>query len=123
LQRIESFTGILLVTSNAAERIDKAFARRMDVIIQFRAPDESSRYEILRSHLQHACVSSEWLQEIAYRCTLSGGQLRNVAAHARLLAFQQDVALNDAHVYAALAREYRKTGALCPLRRPAEAVN
>ena len=40
LQRIELFAGILLVTTNAADRIDKAFARRMDVIILFRAPDE-----------------------------------------------------------------------------------
>jgi len=30
LQRLESFEGILIVTTNAAERIDNAFQRRMD---------------------------------------------------------------------------------------------
>lgn len=118
LQRIDGFSGILLVTSNAADRIDKAFARRMDVVIHFRAPDEWSRREILRMHLQSAAVSAAWLDEIACRCMLSGGQLRNVASHAALLSLQSGTELGDDHVYAALLREYRKTGALCPLRRP-----
>lgn len=118
LQRIESFSGILVVTTNAADRIDKAFSRRMDVVIHFRPPDEWSRYEILKAHLGSQSVSDEWLQEIAYRCALSGGQLRNVATHAALLALQAESDVTDAHLYAALAREYRKTGGACPLRRP-----
>ncbi len=35
LQRLESFEGILVVTTNAAARIDTAFARRMDVVVDF----------------------------------------------------------------------------------------
>ena len=118
LQRIEGFTGILLVTSNAAERIDKAFARRMDVVIHFRAPDEWTRHEILRLHLPDAEVSSALMQDIACRCMLSGGQLRNVASHASLLALQRGGPINDFDLHASLAREYRKTGGRCPLPRP-----
>jgi hypothetical protein len=47
---------------------------------------------------------------------LSGGQWRNVVAHARLLALQADSLIGAEHLYAALVREYRKTGAQCPLR-------
>lgn len=118
LQRIEGFTGILLVTSNAADRIDKAFARRMDVVIHFRPPDEWTRHEILRLHLPDADVSSGLMQDIACRCMLSGGQLRNVASHASLLALQRGGPINDFDLHAALAREYRKTGGRCPLPRP-----
>ncbi|HEU4882813.1 MAG TPA: ATP-binding protein [Longimicrobium sp.] len=122
LQRIESFDGILLVTSNAADRIDKAFRRRMDVVIHFRAPDEWRRYEILRLHLGDAPeVDDQWLQDAACRCALAGGQWRNVVAHARLLALQESRPIGAGHLHAALLREYRKTGAQCPLR-PARAV-
>jgi len=116
LQRIESFRGVLLVTTNAAERIDKAFARRMDVVVPFRAPDEARRYEILERHLGDHAASDDLLQEIACRCALSGGQLRNVAVHARLLALSGERPLDDAALRAALLREYRKTEAQCPLK-------
>jgi len=122
LQRIESFNGILLVTTNAADRIDKAFARRMDVVIPFRAPDELRRYEILRLHLGRHAVDEGWLQELACRCALTGGQLRNVVTHAQLLALQAGSALGTYHLHAALLREYRKTGAHCPMKRPAAAA-
>src|SRR5690606_27695773 len=42
LQRIESFEGIAVLTSNSRARFDSAFARRLDAIIEFPlpAPDE-----------------------------------------------------------------------------------
>jgi SpoVK/Ycf46/Vps4 family AAA+-type ATPase len=122
LQRIEAFSGILVVTSNAADRIDKAFARRMDVVIAFRLPDEIRRYEILRLHLAGEAVDQGLLQEIAYRCVLTGGQLRNVARHAQLLALDAGRPLSGEHVRAALHREYRKTGGHCPLKPPLSGV-
>ncbi len=119
LQRIESFEGILLVTSNAADRIDRAFARRMDAVVHFRAPDALRRYELLCLHLGDAAmpgIDDAWLQEAAARCALSGGQWRNVVLHARLLALRAGRAVDAEHLQAALQREYRKSGAGCPLR-------
>ncbi|MGO1003096.1 ATP-binding protein [Lysobacter sp. CA196] len=116
LQRIESFEGILLVTSNAADRIDRAFARRMDVVVNFRAPDAWRRYEILRLHLAGDGCDESWLQDAASRCALSGGQWRNVVMHARLLALQSGNSIAAVHLQAALTREYRKIGANCPMR-------
>jgi SpoVK/Ycf46/Vps4 family AAA+-type ATPase len=119
LQRIESFAGILLVTTNAAERIDRAFARRMDVVIPFRAPDEWQRYRILTMHLNAPGLDGDGLvQEIAARCAITGGQIRNIVGHARLLAMQAGVPIAPAHLYASLVREYRKSGAHCPVARP-----
>jgi hypothetical protein len=116
LQRIETYEGILLVTSNASDRIDEAFARRMDVVVQFRLPDEASRYEIFDRHLGDHQAADALIQEIACRCALSGGQLRNIALHARLLALDAGVPLGDDQVRAALVREYRKIDAHCPLK-------
>ena len=47
LQRLESFDGILLITTNAGERIDDAFRRRMDVVIEFTPPDETAALDDL----------------------------------------------------------------------------
>jgi SpoVK/Ycf46/Vps4 family AAA+-type ATPase len=116
LQRIETFDGILVVTTNAAERIDKAFSRRMEVVVQFRPPDEVRRYEILYHQLADHDASDRLLQEIACRCPLTGGQLRNIAQHARLLALDDDAPIGDEQLRAALLREYRKIDAHCPLK-------
>ena len=124
LQRIESFRGIIVVTSNDGERIDQAFARRMDAAIAFGAPDELRRAEILTRQLGPASLASaELIEEIACRCALNGGQLRNVAVHAQLLALESDRPIGDAALRRAIEREYRKLGASCPLRRPLAAVS
>lgn len=122
LQRIECFSGILIVTTNAADRIDQAFQRRMDVIVPFRAPDELRRYEILEHHLGDHRASDELVQEIAVRCALSGGQLRNVALHARLLALDGGCAIDDEALRRAVFREYRKLDSHCPLKPLLSAV-
>ena len=116
LQRLESFEGIVVVTTNAAERIDRAFARRMDVVVNFRPPDALRRLEILKLHLRERSLDQAWLEEAASRCALTGGQWRNIVTHARLLALQDARPLDEGHLGAALAREYRKSGGSCPLR-------
>jgi SpoVK/Ycf46/Vps4 family AAA+-type ATPase len=123
LQRVEAYDGILIVTSNAADRIDDSFARRLDVVVHFRSPDEWRRYDILRLHLNgDDRVDDTWLQEAAVRCALSGGQWRNVVSHARLLALSAAQPLDTSHLHAALVREYRKAGAQCPLRSAAPSI-
>jgi SpoVK/Ycf46/Vps4 family AAA+-type ATPase len=51
LQRLESYQGIVLITTNAAENIDSAFQRRMDVVLNFTAPQAEERWHIWRLHL------------------------------------------------------------------------
>lgn len=123
LQRFESFSGILIVTTNAADRIDPAFQRRMDSVITFNLPDEIARYQILQHMLGQHRVDDDLLQEIAVRCALSGGQLRNVALHARLLAISGDGIVTDRELRSAIEREYRKVDGFCPLRPLLSAVN
>lgn len=122
LQRIEQFSGVILITSNDADRIDGAFTRRMDAVIDFAAPDELRRQDILKRMLGETEVSAGLLRDIACRCALTGGQLRNVALHARLLALDADTPIGDAQLRTAIEREYRKVGAPCPLRRSLAAV-
>ena len=117
LQRLESFEGILIVTTNAGDRIDSAFERRMDVVVEFHQPQAAERWEMWQLHLPspHA-VDPEFLNELSTRCTLSGGQIRNAALHASLLALDAGRIVDTLFIETAVRREYRKAGAVCPLR-------
>jgi SpoVK/Ycf46/Vps4 family AAA+-type ATPase len=118
LQRLESFEGILLITTNAADRIDPAFERRMDVTVAFRAPDAFERRTIWDLHLPPGHeVPPALLDELAERCVLSGGQIRNAVMHASLTALDGGGRLRAGPLEDAVRREYRKSGASCPLRR------
>jgi len=121
LQAVERFHGILLVTTNSAERIDGAFLRRIDVTIDFPAPDAAVRERILAIHLpgDHA-VPPEALSHFAARCAFAGGQWRNVVLHAALLALDAGGRIDAAALEAAIRREYRKSGQVCPLRAGGE---
>jgi hypothetical protein len=117
LQRLETFEGILIVTTNAGDRIDSAFQRRMDVVIEFHPPDLEERWMIWQLHLpvSHA-VDEALLREIAGRCTLTGGQIRNAVLHASLLALDDGETMTSQHLNDGVQREYRKMGGICPLR-------
>ena len=116
LQRLEDYEGILVVTTNAPERIDDAFRRRLDAVIEFRAPEARERWAIWRAHLPaHHTVSADALELIAARCPLSGGQIRNAALHAVLVALEGGEPIGETHVTTAVRREYDHTGGVCPL--------
>ncbi len=117
LQRLESFQGILIVTTNTRNRIDVAFERRMDVTVEFFPPDAEERWHMWQIHLSspHA-VEEPFLAEVASRCGLTGGQIRNAALHASLLSLDNGGVITTAYLEAAVRREYRKQGGTCPLR-------
>ena len=117
LQRLESFEGILVVTTNAGDRIDPAFRRRLDVVVEFRAPEAAERAAIWHLHLPETNeLDPAYVDEVAARCRLSGGQIRNAALHASLLALDEQAPLDVSHLERAVRREYRKSGEVCPLR-------
>lgn len=115
LQRLERYRGIILVTTNYGDNVDKAFQRRMDVVAAFLRPDADQRQAILGMHLpeDHA-VSPRLLREAALRCDLTGGQWRNVALRAALSAMGSSSAVADAHLLHALSVEHEKAGAVLP---------
>lgn len=118
LQRLESFDGILIITTNAGDRIDGAFLRRMDVVIDFRPPDPGERWNLWTMFLPSThTVDPELLAEIASRCAMTGGQIRNAVLHASLLALSNGGVVISEYLESAVRREFRKSGIVCPLRR------
>jgi hypothetical protein len=113
LQRLEHYTGIVVVTTNAAQSIDPAFRRRMDSVVKFHLPDASQRWHLWRVHLpiNHA-VEEGALEEIALRYELTGGQIRNVCVNAALGALSAgETSVRVSHLRTSIQAEHRKAGA------------
>ncbi len=121
LQRIESFEGIVLLTSNSRARFDSAFTRRLDAILEFPAPGPEERRALWLAHLGEAHgLDAAALNRLAAACDLAGGHIRNVVLAAAALARQRGTALDEQALLRAIGAEYRKLGKPVPgeLGRP-----
>jgi SpoVK/Ycf46/Vps4 family AAA+-type ATPase len=114
LTRIENHPGIVVLTSNNRERIDEAFNRRLDLIIEFPPPGFEERRRLWESHLGDRGPGDAVYRFLASGCDFSGGQLRNVVLTAVSLAGSGPV--SGAHLLAGLAAEYRKIGRDLPAK-------
>jgi hypothetical protein len=117
LQRIESFEGIALLTSNTRARFDSAFTRRLDAIIEFPVPTAEERRSLWLAHLgdQHGIDATE-LNRLASSCDLAGGHIRNAVLAAAAQTRQSGGPIRCEDVRQAIAAEYRKLGKPPPQR-------
>ncbi|MBZ5521902.1 MAG: ATP-binding protein [Acidobacteriia bacterium] len=117
LQRLETYTGIVIITTNAGQHIDSAFRRRIDVVVKFHLPAAQERWRLWQLHLaSESSVDADALERIALSFALTGGQIRNAAIHARLLALAAGRhRLTPDDLQEAINVEYRKAGAAFPV--------
>ena len=111
LTRLEAHDGVVILTSNSKSRIDGAFWRRLDFVIDFPAPRYEERLALWRSHLGARAPPAEVLERLASYCDLYGGGIRNAVLAAATLA-PAGAVIGMATLGPALQREYAK------LRRP-----
>lgn len=111
LQRIETYTGVVLLTSNSKARFDAAFTRRLDMIIDFPLPTPKERRAIWLNHLGsfHTLTKGN-INQLAMQCELSGGHIRNVVLTAAVIAKSRKESIFFETVIQALADEYQKLG-------------
>ncbi|MEO8707271.1 MAG: ATP-binding protein, partial [Kofleriaceae bacterium] len=88
LQRLDSFEGIAILTTNIGTSIDQAFKRRMSFRLSFPFPDEETRAELWRAHLppELPIAGVLTLDALARKYQLSGGYIRNACLRAAFLA-------------------------------------
>ncbi|MER6301836.1 ATP-binding protein [Kitasatospora sp. NPDC001539] len=114
LQRMESFEGIAVLTSNLRANLDEAFTRRLDVIAEFPLPDEAQRRLLWDRCLGPRLPRGDDLDLdfCARRFELAGGSIRACAVSAAYLAAGTGAPLGMAQLVAAVVGEYRKLGRL-----------
>ena len=113
LQRLESFDGIALLTTNLRANIDDAFTRRLDLVVDFPFPDADQRLALWRHGLAHVpCADDTDPGPCAWDFELAGGSIRSAVVTAAYAAAGRGEAVTDADLLTGAQREYRKAGRL-----------
>jgi ATPase family associated with various cellular activities (AAA) len=114
LQRLDTFEGIAILTTNFGNSIDSAFKRRLTYRVTFPFPDEEMREQLWRSLIppQVPIAGTLNFASLAQRFRLSGGYIRNAALRAAFLAVEEGCALSHAHIERAIRMEFREIGKL-----------
>lgn len=110
LQRLESYTGIAIVTTNLRAAVDDAFLRRFRAVIDFPFPDAAQRARIWRAVLPGALPCDGIDHDALARLAISGGFIRAIALTAAWLAAETGGPLTMAHLERAARQEYMKLG-------------
>ncbi|WP_435809828.1 ATP-binding protein [Streptomyces mirabilis] len=115
LQRLESFDGIALLTTNLRANIDEAFTRRLDLVIDFPFPDADQRLALWQHALTHVpCVEDTDPRAVARDFELAGGSIRSAVVTAAYGAAGRGAPVDTADLLEGARREYRKAGRLVP---------
>jgi ATP-dependent 26S proteasome regulatory subunit len=89
LQRIESYRGLAILTTNAKHTLDEAFVRRFRFIIDFSMPDYQQRIKIWQSIFPANMPIQVLDYEELAKIPLSGGTIYNIAINAAFKAAAQ----------------------------------
>jgi vesicle-fusing ATPase len=108
LQRMESYRGLAILTTNLRSHVDRAFLRRLRFVVQFPFPDAPQRAEIWRRTLPDEAPLEDIDVDALARLTVSGGSIRSIALSAAFSAADDGGALTPAHVLRAARIEYAK---------------
>jgi hypothetical protein len=109
LQRMESYRGLAILTTNLRSNVDRAFLRRLGFVVQFPFPDAEQRAEIWRKSFPAAAPLDGIDFDALARLAAPGGSIRAMALSAAFGAADDGTAVTAAHVLRAARVEYAKT--------------
>jgi SpoVK/Ycf46/Vps4 family AAA+-type ATPase len=109
---MELFEGIAILATNLRSNLDEAFARRLDVLVDFPEPEAEDRLRLWEHCLGTAAPREPDLdlQFLARSFRLSGGNIRNIAVSAAYAAAEAGGPISMTHLVRSTQREYRKLG-------------
>ena len=113
LQRIEYFSGMLLLATNFKNNLDEAFLRRFEFVIDFELPKERERLALWKQTLPSAFELEPGfnLTKIAKEHKLSGANITNVIAYCVIQAqVRKSKKILEEDARYAISRELVKTG-------------
>jgi hypothetical protein len=114
LQKMEAYSGAVILATNFRHNIDEAFLRRLDHVIDFPFPEPEDRERIWRLVLP-AEAPLEADIDVGFLATqfkLSGGGIRNASLAAAFLAAEDGRVIGMRHLVMGVALEYGKLGRL-----------
>lgn len=108
LQRMETYQGLSILTTNLKDTLDTAFLRRIRFIVRFPFPDAMQRAEIWR-HVFPSQTPKEGIDEKKLaRLNVAGGNIRSIALNAAFIAADAGEPVMMKHILSAAQSEYLK---------------
>ena len=109
LQRIETYDGVALLSSNLKQNIDEAFTRRFHFIIEFPFPDEPSREEIWQRAFPTEAPLADDVDFgfLAQKFKFTGGNIKNSVLRSAFLGATEGEAIGMRHIVRGILREYQ----------------
>jgi len=113
LQRVEDYSGLVILATNLKANIDEAFARRFQSIIDFHMPGAKERLLIWQNtfSVKTNFADDVDLVQISQDHEISGGSITNVVRYCSLLAMRREKKLiYNADIVEGIKREFLKEG-------------
>lgn len=112
LQRMEDYSGIVILASNMKQNMDEAFVRRMRFIVPFPSPSEEDRELIWQKSFPANAplgddVDFRWLSR---KVNITGGNIKNISLRAAFLAIDREGVIDMGCLIEATKREIEKIG-------------
>ncbi len=108
LQRMETYRGLAILTTNMKQALDPAFLRRIRFVVQFPFPDATQRAEIWRRIFPAGTPIDGLNLDRLSRLNVAGGNIRNIALNAAFLAADAGEPVRMTHLLRAARGEYAK---------------
>jgi ATP-dependent 26S proteasome regulatory subunit len=105
LQRMESFQGLALLTTNLKSSLDKSFQRRLRFTIDFPFPDAAQREAIWTRVFPAQTPTRNLKPARLANLNMAGGNIRNIALNAAFLAAESGESVEMTHVLQAARLE------------------
>jgi hypothetical protein len=116
LQAIESYPGIVILSSNKKSNIDSGFTRRLRYVLEFAKPDAAQRLIIWKKIIEEMTDSKTLakleteLVKLSTLMEITGAQIKQVVLSALFMARKEKTSINITHILAGLERELAKEG-------------
>ncbi len=110
LQRLESFSGLALLASNARAALDTAFLRRLTAVVAFPHPDAGARRALWERAFPAHMPRGDLRLDALARTDATGAVIMSAALAAAYLAAEAGVPVDTSHVVRALEWELAKSG-------------
>jgi hypothetical protein len=108
LQRMESYRGLAILTTNMKSALDAAFMRRIRFVVQFPFPNAEQRAEIWRRIFPPDTPTEGLDVSKLARLNVAGGNIRNITLSAAFLAADAEEPVCLTHLLRAARSEYSK---------------
>lgn len=108
LQRMESYNGLAILTTNRKDALDTAFLRRIRFVVDFPFPEVAQRAEIWRRVFPQQTPTEGLCIEKLARLNAAGGHIHNIALSAAFLAADAGEPVQMSHLLAATRNEFAK---------------